>query len=467
MILARVPAVLTFAALGGVLWWGYKFDWKIPRLPVLLGQKESTSEEKKEEENKASADKPPPPVQVLFTLHRQDDPSKGSADKQLPSIELPSEEALTTAGIQTATVERQSVPEYVTAHGEVDFDQNHYAHLSARASGTAWSVHKRAGDQVKQGDVLALIACPQLAQLKFDLQQTLVLVQIRKRIYERLKSTGRATAGQALDDAESSLREANIRLSNERQSLQNLGLTIHAEELTSLNDEQVAARLRNDEQVAARLRTLGIPDSLLQRLDARTLTNNLLPMYAPFDGVVVKRDIVIGEVVGPSTPQFVLADLRGLWIMLHVRLEDAHKLADNQDVTFHLDGADVDAPPAKVTWVSPEVDEKTRTVVVRAEVPNPKGDLRPRTFGSARILVARNERLTVPNEALQFDGQSHLVFVRGKSSTEFQPVRVMLGPRHEKFTEIVSGVEAGQDIAIAGSHVLLSVMLKDRIEGDD
>jgi cobalt-zinc-cadmium efflux system membrane fusion protein len=144
-------------------------------------------------------------------------------------------------------------------------------------------------------------------------------------------------------------------------------------------------------------------------------------------------------------------------------------LKEGQDVIFHLDGADVDAPLAKIVWVSPEVDEKTRTVVVRAEVPNREGNLRPRTFGSARIVVARNKRLTVPNEALQFDGQSHLVFVQKESPTKFQPVRVTLGPRHElgKFTEIVSGVEAGQTIAVAGSHVLLSVMLKGRIEGDD
>lgn len=437
MILARIPAVLAFAVLGGVFWWGYQFDWKIPRLPVLLGQRE----QKNDEEEKKAEDK--------------EEPTR--ADKPLPLVELPSEEALTRAGVGTDKVKRDMVPEYVTGHGEIDFDQNHYAHLSTRASGTAWRVYKQPGDQVKKDDVLALIACPQLAQLKFDLQQTLLLIRIRKRIYERLQSTGSATSATEKDNADLSLREAKIRLSNERQSLQNLGLTIDAEKLTSLSDEQAAARLL----------TLGIPDSLRQDMDARKLTSNLLPMYAPFDGVVVNRDIVKGEIVNTTTPQFVLADLSQLWIMLHVRLEDAHKLNKAQDVIFHLDGADVDAPLAKIAWVSPEVDEKTRTVVVRAEVPNPNGDLRPRTFGSARILVARNERLVVPNEAIQFDGQSHLVFVQGESSTKFQPMRVKLGPSHEKFTEIVSGVEAGQTIATAGSHVLLSVMLKGRIEGDD
>ena len=66
--------------------------------------------------------------------------------------------------------------------------------LSTRASGTAWSVHKHAGDQVKKGEVLALIASPELASLKFDLQQTLLTVQTREHYYQRLKSSGESTS---------------------------------------------------------------------------------------------------------------------------------------------------------------------------------------------------------------------------------------------------------------------------------
>jgi multidrug efflux pump subunit AcrA (membrane-fusion protein) len=100
-------------------------------------------------------------------------------------------------------------------------------------------------------------------------------------------------------------------------------------------------------------------------------------------------------------------------------------------------------------------------------VPNDEGRLRPHNFGTARILVRRARRLTVPNGALQFDGRSHLVFVRGASATEYQPVRVRLGPRHDDFTVVVSGVRDGQAIAVEGSHVVLSEMLKQRIGGED
>lgn len=452
VLMSQVPTVLTLAVLAGVFWWGYRWEWKIPSLPQLmsLAGNKSGAEKKQEDQH----DDKPLVTEVTIRVTRSEE--KGE-DKPLPLLTLPSEEALTIAGVKTAPVLRRMIGEYVTGQGEIDFDQNHYAHLSTRASGTAASIHKHKGDQVKKGDVLALIACPELASIKFNLQQTLLLVETRRRLHNRLQAAAAANSGQTLDTAEASLREANIRLSNEVQSLQNLGLSIKTEELLK----------RSDAEIANRLRTLGIPDTLLQRLDRSTLTSNLLPMYAPFDGVVINRDIVIGEVVSPSTPQFVLADLRHLWILLHVRLEDAHKLKEDQEVIFHLDGADRDAPPARITFISPEVDKATRTVVAQADVPNPQGDLRPRTFGSARILVGKNERLTVPNDALQFDGSSHVIFVRGSSPTEFQPVRVQLGPRHDDFTEILSGIEAGQHVAAAGSHVLLSAMLKERIEGDD
>jgi membrane fusion protein, heavy metal efflux system len=444
MLLGQLPTVLTLALLGVIAWWGYIWDWKVPTLPELMDPSAMRSRAEGENEDKEEGKK-------------TESESQGS-DMLLHPIKLRSEEAMKEAGIDTKPVQQRLIGEYVTAHGHIDFNQNYYAHLSTRASGTAWSVHKRQGDAIKKGDVLALVASPELATLKFDLQEKLLTVKSRERSYRFLEGAGSGTSAKDLQSGKFALRESRIALSKVQQSLQNLGLDVSLDERTPLSDEQVATRLR----------TLGIPDTLLQGLDANAVTgNNLLPMYAPFDGVVVTRDIVIGEMVTPATPQFHLADLRRLWICFHVRLEDVGRLKLGQDVTFHLDGPNEDAPPAKISFISADVDEKTRTVAVRAEVDNPQGRLRPNTFGDARILVGRQKQLIVPNEALQFDGTSYLAFVRGESPTEFQPRRVQLGPRHKDVTVVLSGIEAGQTIAASGSHVLLSEMLKERIGGED
>lgn len=447
ILLGQLPSVLTLALLGAIAWWGYTWDWRVPTLPELLNP--SALRSRAAGENQES--------EVGKRSQGENEGPQGSNKPLLP-IKLRSTEAMKEAEIEVKPVQYRPIGEYVSAHGHVDYNQNFYAHLSTRASGTAWSVHKQAGDMIQKGDVLALVASPELASLKFDLQQTLLMVKSRDAYYQRLKKAGISTATKDLETSEYTLRETRVALSKDQQSLQNLGLDVSLNELLPLSDEQVAVRLR----------TLGIHDTLLQGLEANAVTgNNLLPMYAPFDGVVIARDIVNGEMVTPSKPQFHLADLRRLWICFHVRLEDVARVKIGQDVAFHLDGPNEDAPPAKIAFISAEVDEKTRTVAVRADVDNPLGRLRPNTFGDARVLVGQERRLIVPNEALQFDGSSHVVFVQGESPTEFQPSRVQLGPRHKDFTVLLSGVKAGQTIAVSGSHVLLSEMLKERIGGDD
>lgn len=464
MLLGLVPTALTLALLAGIAWWGYVRDWKIPTLPELLNP---TSAKKTDEAEK------------------KEDKDQKSAENALPLIKLASKEKLEEAGIKTGLVKQEDLPEYALAHGHIDFDQNHYAHLSTRASGKTAKVFKQAGDKINKGDVLALIACPELASLKFELQQTLLTVQTRDAYYRRLQISGETTAKKDLESAAFAARDARVALSKTQQSLQNLGLHVPLDAFASMSDEQVTAKLR----------TLGIPDSLLQQLDPEaTAGNNLLPMYAPFDSVVIKRDIVEGEMVTPATPQFHLANLTRLWVCIHVRLEDVGRLKGGEEVLFHLNGPDQDAPPARITWISAEVDEKTRTVNVRAEVANPEGRLRPGTFGDARIVVGRQKRLLVPSEALQFDGTSYVVFVRSESDTKFQPRRVKVGSRyndltvvesdgpfplftkfvrllqtlHKDFTLIEDGsIKAGQTIAVAGTHALLSEMQRERIEGDD
>ncbi|HTU89526.1 MAG TPA: hypothetical protein VMF69_05460, partial [Gemmataceae bacterium] len=117
MLLGQVPTLLTLALLGGIAWWGYIWDWKIPTLPELLDPSAAKkAEDKKNEDEKQQA--------------------SPRGEESLPLIQLPSEEAMKAAGIASRPVEERLIYDYVMAHGHVDYDQNRYAHLSTRASGT-------------------------------------------------------------------------------------------------------------------------------------------------------------------------------------------------------------------------------------------------------------------------------------------------------------------------------------------
>ncbi|HJT77373.1 MAG TPA: efflux RND transporter periplasmic adaptor subunit, partial [Gemmataceae bacterium] len=275
----------------------------------------------------------------------------------------------------------------------------------------------------------------------------------------RLRSAGEAGAvpDRSLQAAEAALREARIRLFNAQQALLNLGLPVRLRDVEDLPEDRLARHLR----------FLGLPDAVVKDLDPETSTANLLPLTAPFDGVVVQRDAAPGEIVEGNRPRtlFIVADVRRLHVDLGVHPEDMAGVRVGQPVTFRADGGTAEAV-ARVSHISPEVDEKTRRVVVHAEVDNADGRLRPNAFGTGRIRVREVPRaVVVPREAVQTDGSVSLVFVH-RDATTFEARPVEPGLEADGAVE-VKGLRPGQEVVTAGSFALKAELLRDRITGGD
>jgi RND family efflux transporter MFP subunit len=193
-------------------------------------------------------------------------------------------------------------------------------------------------------------------------------------------------------------------------------------------------------------------------------------LRAQLDGVVVDRQVVAGEVVDISRVLFQVADTSRMWLVLNVRLEEAGKLALGQSVHFRPDGSRQEVG-GKLTWISTTADERTRTVKVRADLPNPDNQLRNETFGRGRIVLRDEpEAIVVPNEAVHWEGCCHVVFVRDKGSFDsdesykvFHVRTVRLGVKNEKFTEVLAGVLPGEVVATQGSDVLRAQLLKNNL----
>jgi cobalt-zinc-cadmium efflux system membrane fusion protein len=287
----------------------------------------------------------------------------------------------------------------------------------------------------------------------------------------RLQSAGGAVPGSNLQDVEAALREARIRLFNDHQRLLNLGLSFRVEDVAKLSPEQQVRHVR----------LLGVPEEVWKRFNPETLetlTANLLPLTAPFDGRIVRHPHAApGIVVGPNQPLFVVGDTRHLHIELEVKLEDIQLLRLGQTVMFTADTKagetangqedQADKPVAgKLSHISPEVNEKTRRVPVHAELENPDGRLRPNTYGTGRIVVQQKPYVVVvPVEALQWEiqpqGRRYFVFVQ-MSPTSFQVRPVTPGLRDGNLVE-VEGVAPGEKVVTTASHVLKSELLKGRI----
>jgi cobalt-zinc-cadmium efflux system membrane fusion protein len=476
---SAVPPMLVCLLLAAVAYWGHSTGWQAKKFGVLIGAAEEESDAddivpKADGPTADSAAGPPDwcdkhqtPDSLCTTCHPDlaatpavnlpptDDQSvRTSHDPRtcrthLERIRFPSTEVLNSAGVGTAAVREQSLTETVLAYGTVDYDPNCTVKLGPRAGGAVWKVFKRLGDPVRAGEVLALIDAAEVGKAKSEYLQAAVHLDTRTRFRQALHP---GTASERnIEEAEGAVREARARLYTAQQALLNLGLPLRGDE-AALPDDQLARRLQ----------FLGLPADVVSALPTSTTTANLLPLVAPRDGVVIDRKAETGEIVTIHQAMFTVSDVRQVHAHLDFRPDDAPRLALGQRVEFRIDG---DPLPVVGTleWIGTSVDEKSRLVHAHAEFDNPDGRLRANSFGTAAVSIRVHDRAAVvPADAVQWEGCCHVVFVR-ESELVFRPRKVRLGLRQDGVAEVLVGVRPGDVVAAAGSHVLKSYLLRDRL----
>jgi cobalt-zinc-cadmium efflux system membrane fusion protein len=380
-------------------------------------------------------------------------------------IQFASLEAIEKTGVDIALVQERPILEAVVANGEVVYDQTRMAHLSSRVSGAISRVEKFVGDRVQKGEVLALVDAADVGRAKSEFLQAMTQLRLTRSNLDRLAPLAKqkAVEGRRLIEVDAEYQEARIRLQSAQQTLVNLGFTIQTEDFADLEIEEASQQIR----------FLGLPADLASDLDPASTTSNLFPLRSPLDGVVVDRgrQIVEGEVVDTSTVLFTVADVSRLWLTLNVRQEDVKYVSLGQPVLFRpTDSDDEGEIRGSVGWISTAADDQTRTVTVRADLPNPDGRLHANTFGIGRIVL-RDEpsAVVVPSEAVHWDGACHVVFVRDKNffqkdAPKFFHVRsVRPGVRDGELTEIIVGLLPGEVIASKNSVVLEAQLLKSNL----
>jgi cobalt-zinc-cadmium efflux system membrane fusion protein len=493
--------VLVFSALGGLLVWGQMSDWTMPKFSALIGNHsdennawcaehnvpESECVECNEELLPRQKDygwcerhgvhqcplDHPEIAQTATPAHvTAEDFARADRALELGGrprnnsrckaherrIQFTSNEAAERAGIKVLTVARAPMVEFATANGEIAYDQTRTARLSSRAPGAVFRAFKSVGDPVAQDEVIALVAAAEVGKAKSEFLLALAQFRAKTRTHARLAASA-SIPDSALREAETALSEAKIRLITAQQSLVNLGLPVQLDDF-----EKVA-----DDKLAERVRFLGLPVKLADSLDPNTTTGNLLTVTAPFKGIVVNRDFVAGEVVDTAKILFTVADVDDVWLMLDLRAEDVKRIRRGQKVHFRPDSGNEEAI-GSIDWISTEADHKTRTVKARAILDNTQGHLRANTFGTAKVILREEPKaIVVPNDAVHWEGDCYVVFVRDKNYLKpgapkvFHTRTVLPGAKDGEQTEIIAGVLPGEIVASSGSAVLRAELLRGNL----
>jgi membrane fusion protein (multidrug efflux system) len=171
---------------------------------------------------------------------------------------------------------------------------------------------------------------------------------------------------------------------------------------------------------------------------------------APFGGIIGERDVSVGQYVSQGRELARLTRMDPLEVVFDVPERHLARLNDTLDIAFETDAYPGEGFTGQVTYVSPSVSERTRTVRVKAEIPNTNARLKPGMFGRlALILERRANALVIPEACIQFDGEATMVVaVDEAGKSVFKPVRV--GRRFESLAEILEGLSAGDLVVVEG-----------------
>lgn len=372
-----------------------------------------------------------------------------------------SPEALALMDVETYTVQRRYPEARIRLNGKVAYDETRVKYITSWISGRIDRMFADfTGTTVEKGDHMVEIYSPELLSAQAELLQAL-------RASENQEQNARLGAGPAGT------------LSSAR----------------------------------SRLRLLGLTERQIQAIEASGEPMEHLTIHAPIGGVVIERVASQGQYVNVGDPIYRIADFSHLWVELDIYESDMMWLRYGQEVDFTIQAYPGQVFTGRISFIDPRLDQSTRTVKARVDVPNPDGRLRPGMFVSAIVSarVAQGGRVMeddlagkwispmhpsvikdgpgqcdvcgmdlVPIEALGYataekteppliipassaliTGKRAIVYVRHDDQQGryvFEGKEVVLGPRAGDYYLVASGLEEGQRVVTRGNFKIDSAL---------
>src|SRR5437867_2974201 len=228
-------------------------------------------------------------------------------------------------------------------------------------------------------------------------------------------------------------------------------LALYSPDLVSAQEEYLLARRLKDDTLAAsarrRLALWDIPDDQIDSLESRGTVQRTLVLRAPRSGDVTEKMVIEGQAVRAGDNLFQIADARALWVDVAIFEQDAAAVRVGTPATITVDALPGRAFRGSVTFIYPQLDQKTRTLTARVAVENVDGAMRPGMYATAALATAGRRGVSVPLEAVLPTGTKDIVFVN-RGDGWFMPRVVRVGLRGDSVVEIVDGLKRGDVVVV-------------------
>ena len=306
-------------------------------------------------------------------------------------------------GVRTGTAAVRDLSRIIRTYGRVSYDEDTIYSIYPRFQGWLDRVYvSKAGDNVTEGQVLATIYSPDLVATQ---QEYLLAVKGRKH-----------------------LADADI-------------------DLIRRDSEALVKSART------RLKLFGVSQAEISRLERTGRSVTSLAMRSSITGTVLKVNAREGGFVTPSTELYRVSDLSRVYVLAEVYDTDFPWIKRDDETKVSFAAGPGRSIRGRVQFIYPYEDKRKRTVQVRMVFENRDGLLKPGMFVNCEIEASPRQVLAVPSEAIIRSGIRQIVFVK-KGPGRYEPRRVESGVESGGFTEIISGLTAGEEVVTSAQFLI-------------
>lgn len=368
-------------------------------------------------------------VATLAGCNQENDKSAAQQVRDPLSV-TPSPELLDQ--LKLSDVSTQPVAETLRVSGRIDFDEQRLARIGATVTGRVTDIDALLGQSVKKGEILAKLNSSELSSQQLAYLKARAELELNRRNAERAKALFEADV---IGAAELQRRESEYQIS------------------------KAETRAASDQ-----LQLLGVGPAAIDRLGKQGEVNSVTPVVATLNGVVVERKLAQGQVVQPADSLFVVADLSRLWAVAQVPEQQVSQVKTGQSVSIEVPALGHEKLVGKLIFVGQTIDPETRTVLVRTELDNRDGRLKPAMLASMLIEAKPVNRLVIPAGAVVRENDEDNVFV-AVGDGAFRLAKVKLGPEQGGVRVVLSGLKGGEKLVVDGAFHLNNERNRKEMEG--
>jgi len=318
-------------------------------------------------------------------------PSGG--DDADPNEIVMTESAAKLAAVQTMTVSRGTPHKSIYLQGKVHADERNISELTARFGGRIEKLFVNfTGQNVRKGQKLATIYSPGLVTAQRELLEAIAFRESRPSLY-------------------------------------------------------AAAR--------GKLKLWDLTDQQIDNIEQKGEPEVYFDVLSPIAGTVSMRHVAIGDYLKEGMPLFKVVDLTKVWVLFDAYESDLPWIKSGDKIDFTIQALPGQNFTAKVSYIDPFLNAKTRVAKVRVEVENPQLTLKPEMFttGLLESQIAENsDEILIPKSAILWTGKRSVVYIKvpNRETPSFLYREVVLGPEAGAFFVVAEGLSAGEEIATNG-----------------